>query len=131
MCSDISTNTKTIISSATCHMSPAMCHLSPVTCHQVAIDCCLSISSLVTGNKDITKPQMSSCAVISCSGSVGRPGTNIMVIRRISWLSAKNILVICQIFAKYFANIRPRLLSSFFVCRQAVYCFWLQLFCLP
>ena len=58
-------------------------------CYQVAIDCCLSISSLVTGNKDMTKPQMSSCEVISCPGSVGRPGANIMVIRKISWSAAK------------------------------------------
>ena len=38
-------------------------------CYQVAIDCCL-----VTGNKDMMKPHMSSCAIIFCPGSVGRPG---------------------------------------------------------
>ena len=69
----------------------------------MAIDCCLSISSLVTGNEDMTKPQMSSCAVIYRSGSVGRPGTNIMVIRKYH-INPPNVLVICQIFAKYFAK---------------------------
>ena len=61
-----------------------------VACHsQEQLKPCVavfSIFSLVTsGNKDMTKPQMSTCAVISCTGSVGRPAPNIMVIRQISW----------------------------------------------
>ena len=47
--------------------------------YQVDVDCCLSISSLVTGDVNMTKPQMSSCAVVSCFGAVGRPHS------RISW----------------------------------------------
>ena len=54
-------------------------------CYQVAIDGCLSISS----------------AVISCSRSVGRPRTNIMEIRRISWWSPESseyLPIFCHIF---------------------------------
>ena len=69
-----------------------------------------STSSLVTVNESPAQVQSCYRKQISCPGSVGRPGTNIMVIRRISWLSAEkygnpqNILVICRIFAEYFAE---------------------------
>ena len=54
-------------------------------CYQVTIDCCLRISSLVTVNECPALVQFCYRKQISCPGSVGRPGTNIMVIRQISW----------------------------------------------
>ena len=65
-------------------------------CYQVAIDCRLSISSLVTGNKYMPKPQMGSCGLISCSGSLHWAGRG-----QISWKSAEyhcNPPNICRIF---------------------------------